>query len=95
MAFALLYTTLGVPIARLAERSNRVNIISIAIVIWSAFTALCGIAQTFMQLLLYRAGVGMGEAGLSPAAHSLISDYFEPVGAPRRCVYAFGFRSAE
>ena len=91
LAFALLYTTLGVPIARLAERWSRVNIISIAIVIWSAFTALCGIAQTFTQLLLYRAGVGVGEAGLSPAAHSLISDYFE---AGRRAsalaVYAFG-----
>ncbi len=91
LAFALLYTTLGVPIARLAERWSRVNIISIAIVIWSAFTGLCGVAQTFTQLLLYRAGVGVGEAGLSPAAHSLISDYFE---AGRRAsalaVYAFG-----
>jgi MFS family permease len=91
LAFALLYTTLGVPIARLAERWSRVNIIAIAIVIWSAFTAFCGIAQTFTQLLLYRAGVGVGEAGLSPAAHSLISDYFE---AGRRAsalaVYAFG-----
>jgi MFS family permease len=91
LAFALLYTTLGVPIARLAERRNRVNIISIAIVIWSVFTAFCGIAQNFVQLLLYRAGVGVGEAGLSPAAHSLISDYFD---ARRRAsalaVYAFG-----
>jgi MFS family permease len=91
LAFALLYTTLGLPIARLAERWSRVNIIAIAIVIWSAFTGLCGVAQNFTQLLLYRAGVGVGEAGLSPAAHSLISDYFE---AGRRAsalaVYAFG-----
>ena len=91
LAFALLYTTLGVPVARLAERRSRINIISIAIVIWSAFTGLCGVAQNFTQLLLYRAGVGVGEAGLSPAAHSLISDYFE---AGRRAsalaVYAFG-----
>lgn len=91
LAFALLYTTLGVPVARLAERWSRVSIISIAIVIWSGFTALCGVAQTFTQLLLFRAGVGVGEAGLSPAAHSLISDYFE---AGRRAsalaVYAFG-----
>ena len=78
LAFALLYTSVGLPIARIAERSNRVNLISIAIVIWSGFTALCGLAQSFVQLLLFRAGVGIGEAGLSPAAHSLISDYFEP-----------------
>ena len=78
LAFALLYTSVGLPIARIAERSNRVNLISIAIIVWSGFTALCGFAQTFVQLLLFRAGVGIGEAGLSPAAHSLISDYFEP-----------------
>jgi predicted MFS family arabinose efflux permease len=78
LSFALLYTALGIPIARLAERKSRVNIISIAIVVWSAFTALCGTATTYVQLLLYRVGVGVGEAGLSPPAHSLISDYFEP-----------------
>src|SRR5258708_5885373 len=54
LAFALLYTILGLPIARLAERWSRVNIISIAIVVWSVFTGLCGLAQTFTQLLLYR-----------------------------------------
>ncbi len=64
LAFALLYTSVGLPIARVAERSNRVNLISIAIVIWSGFTALCGLAQSFVQLLLFRAGVGIGEAGL-------------------------------
>jgi MFS family permease len=78
LSFALLYTALGIPIARLAERKSRVNIIAIAIVIWSAFTALCGTATSYLQLLLYRVGVGVGEAGLSPPAHSLISDYFEP-----------------
>ncbi|MCR5879185.1 MFS transporter [Phenylobacterium sp. J367] len=78
LAFALLYTALGIPIARLAERKSRVNIIAIAIVVWSGFTALCGTATSFLQLLLYRVGVGVGEAGLSPPAHSLISDYFEP-----------------
>ncbi|WP_334164714.1 spinster family MFS transporter [Phenylobacterium sp.] len=78
LSFALLYTALGIPIARLAERRSRVNIISIAIVVWSAFTALCGLANSYLMLLLCRVGVGVGEAGLSPPAHSLISDYYEP-----------------
>jgi len=88
---ALLYTSIGLPIARFAERSNRVNLISVSILIWSGCTALCGIAQTFWQLLFFRAGVGIGEAGLSPAAHSLISDYFEPrQRASALSVYALG-----
>lgn len=91
LAFALLYTTLGIPIARLAERHSRVNIITIAIVIWSGFTALCGLAGNFFQLLLFRVGVGVGEAGLSPPAHSLISDYFEPKRrASALSIYSFG-----
>jgi predicted MFS family arabinose efflux permease len=76
LSFAVFYTILGIPIARLAERGNRVNIIAWATVVWSAFTALCGVAQTYWQLMLARVGVGVGEAGLSPAAHSLISDYY-------------------
>uniref|UniRef100_UPI002FCB7732 MFS transporter n=1 Tax=Devosia sp. TaxID=1871048 RepID=UPI002FCB7732 len=89
--FALLYTLLGIPIARLAERFNRVNIISGAILIWSAFTALCGTATSFAQLAAYRFGVGFGEAGLSPPAHSLISDYYEPKKrASALAVYSFG-----
>lgn len=89
--FALLYTILGVPIARLAERFSRVNIITAAIVIWSAFTALCGTAANFATLAFYRFGVGVGEAGLSPPAHSLISDYYEPKRrASALSVYAFG-----
>ncbi len=76
--FALLYTILGIPIARFAERTSRVNIISGAIVIWSAFTALCGTASSYATLAAYRFGVGVGEAGLTPAAHSLISDHYEP-----------------
>ncbi|MFT3975775.1 MAG: MFS transporter [Sphingomonas bacterium] len=77
-AFAILYSTLGLPIARLAERWNRVSIIAIAMVIWSGFTAACGAASGFVQLLMMRIGVGMGEAGLSPPAFSLISDYYPP-----------------
>ncbi|MCR5875017.1 MFS transporter [Phenylobacterium sp. J426] len=91
LSFALLYTTLGIPIARLAERKSRVNIITIAIVVWSGFTALCGLATSYVQLLLFRVGVGIGEAGLSPPAHSLISDYFEPKKrASALSIYAFG-----
>jgi MFS family permease len=89
--FALLYTFLGIPIARLAERVSRVNIISIAIVVWSAFTALCGVAGNYATLAAFRFGVGVGEAGLSPPAHSLISDYYEPKKrASALGVYSFG-----
>jgi MFS family permease len=89
--FALLYTLLGIPIARLAERFSRVNIITAAIIVWSGFTALCGTAANFATLAAYRFGVGVGEAGLSPPAHSLISDYFEPKKrASALAVYSFG-----
>src|SRR5262249_38378940 len=62
LAFAIFYTALGVPLARLSERANRVSIISISLALWSAMTALCGLAQNFTQLFLYRIGVGIGEA---------------------------------
>ncbi|MDP1632580.1 MAG: MFS transporter [Caulobacter sp.] len=75
LAFALFYTVLGLPIARLAERSNRPRIIAASIIVWSGFTVLCGFAQNFWQLVLARIGVGVGEAGCTPAAHSLITDY--------------------
>lgn len=78
LAFAALYTTLGIPIARLAERRNRVNIIVICLAAWSAMTALCGLAASYVQMLFARVGVGIGEAGCSPSAHSIISDYFPP-----------------
>jgi MFS family permease len=90
-AFGVLYALGGIPIARLAERVSRVNIITIALIVWSGLTALCGTAATFPQLLLIRVGVGVAEAGCSPSAHSLISDYYEP---PRRAsalsVYSCG-----
>lgn len=76
LAFALFYTVLGLPIARYADRptTSRPRLIAIALATWSAMTALCGMAQNFVQLLLARIGVGVGEAGCTPAAHSLISD---------------------
>jgi predicted MFS family arabinose efflux permease len=91
LAFAIFYTVLGIPIARLADRANRVTIISIALVVWSAMTAVCGIAQNFAQLLAARIGVGVGEAGCSPPAHSLIADYFPPEKrASALSIYALG-----
>lgn len=75
LAFALFYTVLGIPIARYAEKADRVKIISVAVGVWSLFTVLCGFATNFLQLLLARIGVGVGEAGCSPPAHSLITDY--------------------
>ena len=75
-AFAAFYATLGIPIAKYADRGNRRNLISISLAIWSLMTALSGLAQNFLHLLLARIGVGIGEAGCSPPAHSMISDYF-------------------
>lgn len=76
LAFALFYAVLGIPIARYVDRpgSNRVSLISISLILWSLMTAVSGLAQNFGQLLLARIGVGVGEAGCTPAAHSLISD---------------------
>lgn len=78
LAFAVLYTLLGIPFAMLAERKNRTWIISLACAAWSAMTVACGVAQNTFQFALARIGVGIGEAGCSPPSHSLISDYFPP-----------------
>jgi len=75
-AFAFFYATLGIPIARYADRANRRNVIAGALAIWSGMTALSGLAQNFWQLLVARIGVGVGEAGCSPPAHSMLADYF-------------------
>ena len=91
LAFALFYTILGIPLARLADRSNRVSIITGALVVWSGMTALCGMAQNFSQMLAARIGVGVGEAGCSPPAHSLIADYYPPnQRASALSIYALG-----
>jgi len=75
LAFAVFYTVLGIPIARIAETRNRPFIIGASVAAWSAFTVLCGFTQNFWQLILARIGVGVGEAGCTPPAHSLITDY--------------------
>ncbi|MDH3481450.1 MAG: MFS transporter [Gammaproteobacteria bacterium] len=78
LAFALFYTVLGIPIGRLADASNRRNIIAIGIAFWSLATAACGLARTFGQLFVARVAVGVGEAALSPAAYSMLADMFSP-----------------
>lgn len=77
-AFAIFYATLGIPVAWLADRKSRRDIIAIALTLWSAMTALCGTAQNFVQLLIFRIGVGVGEAGSSPPSHSIIADLYPP-----------------
>jgi MFS family permease len=83
ISFALFYSVMGIPIARWADRGNRVMIISIAAALWSSMVALCGMAANFAQLLLIRVGVAVGEAGCIPPAHSLIADYFTRTERPR------------
>ncbi|WP_135211745.1 spinster family MFS transporter [Vitreimonas flagellata] len=91
LAFALFYTGLGIPIAYLADRWSRTWIMTISLTLWSAFTALSGLATNYTQLFLARMGVGVGEAGGVAPAYSLISDYFPPQERARAlAVYSFG-----
>jgi len=83
IAFALFYSVMGIPIARWADRGNRVTIIALTAFVWSVAVALCGAAPGFVQLLLIRVGVGVGEAGCIPPAHSLIADHFPRAERPR------------
>jgi MFS family permease len=76
--FAIFYVVLGIPIARMADTRNRRNTVAISLGLWSLMTACSGLAKNFFQLLLARIGVGVGEAGGSPPAHAMISDYFPP-----------------
>lgn len=76
--FAVFYVTMGIPIARLADQGNRRNIVAISLGLWSLMTTLSGWVRNYTQLLLARTGVGVGEAGGSPPAHAMISDYFPP-----------------
>lgn len=78
IAFALLYSTLGVPLAALADRTGRSRVIAISLALWSLFTALCGLAQGFWHIFLARLGVGIGEAGGVAPSYALIADYFPP-----------------
>lgn len=91
LAFALFYTGLGIPIAWLADRKRRTSIITIAVTVWSIFTALCGAAHGFWQLFIARMGVGVGEAGGVAPSYSLIADYFPPKQRARAlAIFSFG-----
>src|SRR5262245_26595952 len=90
-AFAILYTLLGIPIARLAERTNRMTVLTVCLGIWSAMTAACGFAINYATLFAARVGVSIGEAGCTPPANSVISDYFPPERrATALSIYALG-----
>ncbi|MFO1355298.1 MAG: MFS transporter [Gammaproteobacteria bacterium] len=89
-SFALFYTFAGIPIGRLVDSGRRTRIIAIGIALWSLMTAACGVARQYWQLFLARAGVGVGEASLAPAAYSLLSDLFPP----ERRGLAFGIFSS-
>ena len=91
IAFAAIYCVFGIPIARIADKGKRRNVIAVSVTVWSLFTALCGSAQNFWQLFAARFGVGIGEAGGSPPAHSMVSDIF-PVSerATALSIYSLG-----
>lgn len=90
-AFAIFYSIMGIPLARIADRSSRKHLIAIAITFWSIMTTLCGMAKGFTSLFIARIGVGVGEAVLSPAAYSIITDYFEKKSLARALsVYTLG-----
>jgi predicted MFS family arabinose efflux permease len=83
LAFALLYSLLGVPLAYLADKTSRSSVIAVSLAVWSAFTALCGTATGYGQMFLYRLGVGVGEAGGVAPSYALIADYFPPARRAR------------
>ena len=91
LVFAIFYATLGIPIARFADRSSRRNIVAASLAVWSVMTAACGLAQNFTQLMLARIGVGVGEAGAGPPSHAIIADLYPPEKrASAMAIYSLG-----
>ena len=91
LAFALLYSVLGVPLAYLADRTSRSWVIAGSLAVWSGFTALCGTSTGYWQLFLFRLGVGVGEAGGVAPSYALIADYFPPERRARAlAIYSLG-----
>ncbi|MBV8852786.1 MAG: MFS transporter, partial [Sinobacteraceae bacterium] len=87
----LFYVTLGIPISWLADRSNRRNILGVCVLIWSGFTAACGLSRTYLQFLFARIGVGTGEAGGTPTSNALLADYFPAERRPMAfTIFALG-----
>jgi predicted MFS family arabinose efflux permease len=90
-ALAMFYVTVGIPVAALADHANRRNILAVALALWSGMTALCGLAQNYLQLLLTRFAVGIGEAGGTPPSTSMLADKFPPARRPMALtVFALG-----
>jgi predicted MFS family arabinose efflux permease len=90
-AFAILYSTLAIPLALIADRTSRSWVITISLAVWSLFTALCGVATSFGQMFLFRLGVGVGEAGGVAPSYALIADYFPPERRARALgIYSMG-----
>jgi MFS family permease len=83
LAFAAFYSLMGIPLARWADRGNRITLISVTVALWSVMVMLCGSARGFLGLAAIRVGVAIGEAGCVPPAHSLIADYFSRADRPR------------
>ncbi len=91
-AFSAVHLLFGFPMARLADKGNRVTILSVSVAFWSVMTALCGLSANFIQLVLFRMGVGVGEASCLPASHSLISDYFPRANRTKAlAIYGLGY----
>lgn len=91
IAFAFLYSTLGVPLALLADRTSRTWVVTVSLTVWSGFTALCGVATSFWQLFAFRIGVGVGEAGGVAPSYAIIADYFPPDQRARAlAIYSLG-----
>jgi predicted MFS family arabinose efflux permease len=91
IAFALLYSTLAIPLAMIADRTSRTWVITVSLVVWSGFTALCGMAGNFWQLFAFRVGVGVGEAGGVAPSYAVISQYFPPEKRARAMsIYSMG-----
>lgn len=91
LAFAMLYSVLGIPLALLADKTSRSGVVAASLAVWSGFTALCGTASGFAQLFVYRLGVGIGEAGGVAPSIALIADYFPPERRARAiAIYYFG-----
>ena len=82
ISLGLFYVTMGIPLSWLADRKNRRNLLAISITVWSAATALCGMSRNYVELLLARIGVGIGEAGGTPPCNSIIADYFPAARRP-------------
>jgi MFS family permease len=90
-AFAAIYAIAGIPFGRLGDRFSRRNLIIVGVFLWSVMTTLCGVVHSFSALFIGRAGVGIGEAALSPAAYSLLADFFSPGRLPRAlAIYGLG-----